>query len=67
MKGKLVMKDKCIVCEHPISKSDKVCGNCGTPIDRHEKFRSCVGNIVVTLFLLGLLAGIAWLFKYLTA
>ena len=65
--GKPVMEEKCIVCESPVSNRDQVCGNCGTPIDSHEKLRSCVGKIVIAIFLLALLGGIVWLFQYLTA
>ncbi len=61
------MPEKCIVCEKPVAKQDKVCGNCGTPIDRNEGLRNIVGNIVITFFFIFMIGGIIWLFNYLMA
>ncbi|WP_027720135.1 zinc ribbon domain-containing protein [Maridesulfovibrio zosterae] len=59
------MQEKCIVCEHQVEKQDKVCSNCGTPIDRSEGRKKIVGNIVIVVFLTAIVAGIVWLVKYL--
>lgn len=59
------MQEKCIVCEHQVEKQDKICGNCGTPIDRSEGRKNVVGNILLTIFFTAMIAGIAWLFNYL--
>ncbi len=60
------MAEKCILCGGHVEKQDKVCSKCGHPIDRTEGLRNFVGNIVIFVFLIAMLAGIIWLFKYLT-
>lgn len=59
------MLQKCIVCEYPVEKKDKVCSKCGTPIDRSEGLKNVVGNIVIVIFFIIMIAGIVWLVKYL--
>jgi len=59
------MPQKCIVCENQVEKQDKVCSKCGTPIDRSEGLRNVVGNIVIIVFFIIMIGGIAWLVKYL--
>jgi len=59
------MQEKCIVCGNQVEKQDKVCSNCGTPIDRSEGLRNVVGNIVIIAFFIIMISGIAWLVKYL--
>lgn len=59
------MQNKCIVCENQVEAQDKVCSNCGTPIDRGEGLRNVIGNIVIVCFFIVMIAGIAWLVKYL--
>ncbi len=59
------MQQGCIVCGSQVGKKDKVCDNCGTPIDRTEGLRNFVGKIVIFAFFLAMIGGIAWLVKYL--
>ncbi len=61
----LIMQENCIVCEKQVKRQDKVCSNCGTPIDRSEGLRNVVGNIVIALFFIFMIGGIGWLIKYL--
>ncbi len=59
------MPENCIVCGTQVEKQDKVCDNCGTPIDRNEGLRNFVGNIVLAIFFIAMIGGIGWLVKYL--
>ncbi len=59
------MQQKCIVCGTQVEKRDKVCSNCGTPIDRNEGLRNFVGNVVLVVFFGAMISGIVWLVKYL--
>lgn len=59
------MEQKCIVCESEIKKQDKVCGNCGTPIERNEGLKNIVGNVVIVIFFAIMTGGIGFLIKYL--
>ena len=59
------MEQKCIVCNAEVTKQDKVCGRCGTPIERNEGLKNFVGNIVIIIFFAFMIGGIGWLVKYL--
>jgi predicted nucleic acid-binding Zn ribbon protein len=59
------MQQKCIVCENQVEKQDEVCSKCGTPIERNERLKNVLGNIVVVAFFIIMIGGIAWLVKYL--
>ncbi len=59
------MEQKCIVCKKEVKKQDKVCRNCGTPIERNERLKNVVGNVVIFVFFAIMIGGMGWLIKYL--
>jgi hypothetical protein len=59
------MTKKCLVCGETTIRGEKHCHICGKPIEESVLMKKIVGNIVVLLFFILLLAGIGILLNYL--